>query len=86
MSINEGFRIWRHISFDPTQKMNFSIALFVSLFCGLVWAQEESVTEDSGASRSCLVSWDLQREFAAMKDKQAEMEAKLNKGKRNLLI
>lgn len=61
--------------------MNFTILLFVSLFCGLIWAQDDVIppeTEENTEIQSCFPDMcNLLKEFGAMREKLGVMENRL---------
>ncbi|XP_031160160.1 collagen alpha-2(VIII) chain-like isoform X2 [Sander lucioperca] len=62
--------------------MNFTILLFVSMFCGLILAQDETTdateTEETGETKSCYPDMcDLLTEFGAMRQKLTSVETRL---------
>lgn len=81
--------------------MNFTILLFLSLFCGLILAQDDGnplETEKTSDTKLCFPDMcDLLKEFNAMREKLEVMETRLkdnenqilelkNKGKIKLLL
>ncbi|XP_045898797.1 complement C1q tumor necrosis factor-related protein 3-like [Micropterus dolomieu] len=72
-----------------TQKINFSILLFVSLLCGLIFDQDDVIapeTERNSEIQSCFPDMcNLLKEFGAMRDKLGVMENKLKDSENQIL-
>uniref|UniRef100_A0A8C9X4F0 C1q domain-containing protein n=1 Tax=Sander lucioperca TaxID=283035 RepID=A0A8C9X4F0_SANLU len=70
--------------------MNFTILLFVSMFCSLILAQDETTdateTEETGETKSCYPDMcDLLTEFGAMREKLTSVETRLKESENQIL-
>ncbi|XP_031160163.1 uncharacterized protein LOC116053270 isoform X2 [Sander lucioperca] len=70
---------------ESTWKMKFTILLFVSLFCGLILAQEDGPEiEKTSGTQSCDMC-DLLKEFGALREKVGVMETRLKDSENQIL-
>ncbi|XP_039679102.1 collagen alpha-1(X) chain-like [Perca fluviatilis] len=70
--------------------MNFTILLFVSMFCGLILAQDDAPdatgTEETVETKSCYPDMcDLLTEFGAMREKLTSVETRLKESVNQIL-
>lgn len=70
--------------------MNFTISLFLMLFCGLILAQEDDGNplekEKNGVTQSCFPDMcDLLTDFSTMREKLEVMETRLKDNEKQIL-